>query len=94
MPTYSYVCEACGNQFNRFQAMSDEPVKVCPECGEQRVRRRIGAGAGIIFKGSGFYLTDYARKSSHGKPHSDNGQDKTEKTESKTENKSTETNHQ
>jgi len=61
MPTYSYICEACGHEFERFHAMTDEPIKLCPSCGRKRVRRRIGAGAGLIFKGSGFYITDYAR---------------------------------
>ncbi len=61
MPTYSYACNACGHEFERFQAMTDEPVQVCPDCGRKRVRRRIGAGAGLIFKGSGFYQTDYVR---------------------------------
>ncbi|MFB0516026.1 MAG: FmdB family zinc ribbon protein [Candidatus Neomarinimicrobiota bacterium] len=61
MPTYSYVCDACGHQFDRFQAITDEPVRQCPSCGQKRVRRLIGAGIGLIFKGSGFYLTDYAR---------------------------------
>ena len=63
MPTYSYICEACSHEFERFHAMTDEPIQLCPSCGRKRVRRRIGAGAGLIFKGSGFYLTDYARKS-------------------------------
>lgn len=66
MPTYEYVCEKCGYEFEVFQSMKDPPLKVCPKelCklekwGRGRVRRRIGAGAGIIFKGSGFYITDY-----------------------------------
>ena len=58
MPTYEYECEKCGNTFERFQGIKDEPVKDCPKCG-CRVRRLIGAGAGVIFKGSGFYATDY-----------------------------------
>ncbi len=61
MPTYSYVCDACSHEFERFHAVTDEPIQLCPSCGRKRVRRRIGAGAGLIFKGSGFYLTDYAR---------------------------------
>jgi len=62
MPTYEYQCEACGHRFDRFQNMSDSPIKVCPECGGD-VRRLIGTGAGILFKGSGFYATDYGSSS-------------------------------
>jgi putative FmdB family regulatory protein len=58
MPTYEYICDTCGHAFERFQSMSDEPVKKCPECAKN-VRRLIGSGGGIIFKGSGFYHTDY-----------------------------------
>jgi putative FmdB family regulatory protein len=57
MPTYSYECKSCGHNFDVFQSMSDEPVKVCPECGRE-VRRLIKGGTGVIFKGSGFYVTD------------------------------------
>ena len=57
MPTYEYKCSVCGHTFEMFQSMKDEPLKVCPKCcGE--VRRLIGTGAGLIFKGSGFYATD------------------------------------
>ncbi len=62
MPTYSYVCEECGCEFSKFQKMSDEHLKVCPECKKETLKRKIGTGAGIIFKGSGFYCTDYAHK--------------------------------
>ncbi len=62
MPIYEYECESCGYRFEQFQKMSDLPVKVCPECGVP-VRKLIGAGTGIIFKGSGFYATDYGRQS-------------------------------
>jgi putative FmdB family regulatory protein len=61
MPTYDYECKSCGASFEIFQSMSDEPVSVCPDCGGA-VRRLIGGGAGIIFKGSGFYVTDNKRK--------------------------------
>jgi putative FmdB family regulatory protein len=61
MPTYDYKCDQCSHTFELFQAMSDEPVKVCPRCGGS-VRRLVSGGSGIIFKGSGFYITDYARK--------------------------------
>jgi putative FmdB family regulatory protein len=57
MPTYEYECKTCGHTFDVFQNMSDEPVKVCPQCGKE-VRRLINGGTGIIFKGSGFYVTD------------------------------------
>ena len=60
MPTYEYVCEECGYRFERFQSMTEEPVKTCPKCGG-KVRRLISTGAGIIFKGPGFYATDYGR---------------------------------
>ena len=59
MPTYEYKCSACGHAFERFQSMSAEPIKRCPECGKAKVKRLIGTGAGLIFKGSGFYITDY-----------------------------------
>jgi len=62
MPTYEYECTKCGYEFERFQNMSDEPLKRCPKC-RCKVRRLIGSGAGIIFKGSGFYETDYRSKS-------------------------------
>ena len=60
MPTYEYQCEQCGARFELFQNMNDDPVEKCPECGG-KVQRLIGAGAGIIFKGSGFYATDYRK---------------------------------
>ena len=63
MPTYDYICSDCDYKFEHFQSMSDEPIRVCPSCGG-RVRRLIGSGTGLIFKGSGYYLTDYKNKSS------------------------------
>jgi putative FmdB family regulatory protein len=66
MPTYEYECKTCSHRFEIFQNMSDAPVKVCPECGKA-VRRLIGGGAGIIFKGSGFYVTDNKAGSAGGK---------------------------
>lgn len=58
MPTYDYVCTRCGHEYELFQKMSDEPQKRCPKC-RSKVERKIGSGAGLIFKGSGFYITDY-----------------------------------
>lgn len=58
MPTYTYHCPECGHEFDLFHSMSDESVKHCPECGAE-AQRKIGAGMGLIFKGSGFYITDY-----------------------------------
>ena len=57
MPTYEYECKSCGHAFEAFQSMSDDPLKTCPECGKD-IRRRINGGSGVIFKGSGFYVTD------------------------------------
>jgi len=59
MPTYEYECRACQHQFEQFQSITAKPVTRCPACGKNRVRRLIGKGAGIIFKGTGFYQTDY-----------------------------------
>jgi putative FmdB family regulatory protein len=59
MPTYEYRCEACGHTFEQFQSITAEPIKVCPECSKAKVRRLIGTGAALLFKGNGFYKTDY-----------------------------------
>jgi putative FmdB family regulatory protein len=59
MPTYEYRCEKCGHEFEEFQSISAKPIKKCPKCGKLAVKRLISAGAGIIFRGSGFYETDY-----------------------------------
>ena len=63
MPTYEYQCDACGRKFELFQSMTAAPVKKCALCGKRKVHRLIGTGAGIIFKGSGFYATDYRSES-------------------------------
>ncbi len=60
MPTYEYICESCGHAFEAFQSISAEPIRSCPECGKT-VRRKIGAGVGLLFRGSGFYITDYKK---------------------------------
>ena len=59
MPTYEYECGACGHRFEKFQPITADPVRTCPECHKRRVRRLLGAGGALIFKGSGFYATDY-----------------------------------
>jgi putative FmdB family regulatory protein len=59
MPTYDYECEACDHVWEEFQSITAKPTKKCPECGKPKAKRKIGPGAGIIFKGSGFYQTDY-----------------------------------
>ena len=66
MPTYDYVCGSCGHELELFQSMSEAPKRKCPECGTMKLQRQIGMGAGILFKGSGFYETDY-RSSSYEK---------------------------
>ncbi|MBR4675028.1 MAG: FmdB family transcriptional regulator [Victivallales bacterium] len=80
MPTYDYICEKCGDRFEHFQKMSSEPLTVCSKCGGH-LKRLIGSGVGIIFKGSGFYCTDYRKggSSSSSEPKSET------KTETKAE---------
>ena len=63
MPTYDYECEACNHRFEKFQPITSSPIRKCPKCGKRKVKRLIGTGAGIIFKGSGFYQTDYRSES-------------------------------
>ena len=63
MPTYDYVCAACGAAVEIFQSMSEAPKKKCPRCGKPKLERRIGAGAGFLFKGGGFHRTDYRSSS-------------------------------
>jgi putative FmdB family regulatory protein len=63
MPTYDYVCDGCGHAFELFQSMTDEVKKSCPKCKKKKLRRLIGTGGAIVFKGSGFYKTDYRSES-------------------------------
>jgi len=72
MPTYDYECQSCGHVFEYFQSMSDDPLKECPKCGKE-VKRLIGGGMGIIFKGSGFYVTDNRSGSTGGAKKSSSG---------------------
>jgi len=61
MPTYDYACQDCGHEFETFQSMKDDPLTECPSC-HGKVKRQFGGGAGIIFKGSGFYINDSKKK--------------------------------
>ncbi len=63
MPTYDYQCGACSHEWELFQSMNDSPVKSCPKCKKRKAKRLLGLGAGLIFKGTGFYETDYKKKS-------------------------------
>jgi putative FmdB family regulatory protein len=72
MPTYDYKCEKCGHAMEAFQSIMDNPLKKCPKCGKNGLKRQMGSGGALIFKGSGFYCTDY-RKSGSGGGTSSNG---------------------
>jgi putative FmdB family regulatory protein len=65
MPTYDYYCTECGFEFEEFQSIASDPIEECPKCGKL-VKRKITGGSGLIFKGSGFYITDYKNKNSGG----------------------------
>jgi putative FmdB family regulatory protein len=64
MPTYEYRCKSCGYEFEEFQSMSSDPLTMCPKCAKSSLKRLISSGAGLVFKGSGFYLTDYKKSNS------------------------------
>ena len=83
MPTYEYACPKCGHHFEQYQTMSAAPLRKCPKCGKSGVKRLIGAGAGLIFKGSGFYSTDYRK----GAPPKEGGEAKSGAAEGKPEGK-------
>src|SRR5438046_6791434 len=74
MPTYEYQCDACGKKFEKFQSIKSGPIRKCPFCGKSKVRRLISTGAGLIFKGSGFYITDYRSESYKEKAKSESGE--------------------
>ena len=93
MPTYDYLCQNCDHTFEKFQSITAKPLKKCPDCKKPKLNRLIGTGAGIIFKGSGFYETDYRsdgykKDQKADKPKSEA---KAEKTSDKTETKSADT---
>lgn len=101
MPTYEYECDACGHEFELFQSITDSVKRKCPECGKLKLRRLFGTGGAIVFKGSGFYQTDYRsesykkqakedRKSSESSSDSKSGKsEKTDKTKNNSQNKKT-----
>lgn len=62
MPTYEYICKECGYDFEQFQVITDAPLKTCPKCKKDALKKKINAGSGVIFKGTGFYCTDYKGK--------------------------------
>lgn len=76
MPTYDYVCDACNHRFEEIQSFSAEPLKICPSCGSDKLRRLFGTGAAILFKGAGFYETDYRSDSYKSAAKSDQGDSK------------------
>jgi putative FmdB family regulatory protein len=85
MPTYDYTCAACGHRFERFESINDGGLKPCPKCNKKKAKRMLGTGAGLIFKGAGFYTTDSKAKSgsasgdSEKKPESKDAKKKEEK---------------
>lgn len=90
MPTYEYRCDNCGHEFEHFQSITARPLRKCPECGRNSLNRLIGTGAGVIFKGSGFYETDYRsegykqaqkKEADRGKEKKDDKKDKAAKAE-------------
>lgn len=91
MPTYDYLCENCRHEFERFQSITANPIRKCPKCNKNGVKRLLGSGSGIIFKGSGFYQTDYRSESykKGAKSEKDAADTTVAKKETKTESKDT-----
>ena len=87
MPTYDYECDSCGHQWELFQSITARPKKKCPSCGQRKARRLIGTGGGIIFKGSGFYETDYRSESYKKAAKADSESGSGDKDKGKTESK-------
>ena len=88
MPTYDYKCEHCNNTFEFFQSMKDDPMTLCPECGHNALKKLVSMPAGLIFKGTGFYLTDYAKKKTA--PTTSSGSTSTDSTSTVSDSKATE----
>src|SRR5438477_9359377 len=94
MPTYDYSCDACKHEFEVFEPITAQPQKKCPKCKKNKLRRHFGAGGGLIFKGSGFYSTDYRSDSykkaaESEKPKTDESSKSSDKSSSKPETKTT-----
>lgn len=87
MPTYDYKCKECSHEFEAFQSMSADVLTECPECKEESLQRLIGTGAGLVFKGSGFYETDYKKAPSDSSSKDSGESTKAEKTTSKSDSK-------
>jgi len=85
MPTYDYRCQACGHTFDELQSFSEPPLTKCPACKKNKLERLFGGGGAIIFKGSGFYETDYRRAGTNGNGKAKSDGDGTASTEAKTE---------
>lgn len=85
MPTYEYMCKACGYKFEKFQSIREEPLKECPKCHANDVTRLLNGGSGLIFKGSGFYITDY-KKNSNTESNKNKPQEKKQKKATSTKN--------
>ena len=90
MPTYDYLCKNCGHKFENFQPITARPLRKCPACSKMQLQRLIGSGAGIIFKGNGFYQTDY-RSESYKQGQQAEKPKTSEKKDEKTETKTTKT---
>jgi putative FmdB family regulatory protein len=91
MPTYDYECDACGHEFELFQSITEAVKRKCPECGKPKLRRLFGTGAAVVFKGSGFYQTDYRsdsyKKAAEKETKSDGGDKSSSDSSAKTEKK-------
>lgn len=85
MPTYDYKCDHCGHEMEVFQSITAKPLKKCPACGKLKLKRLLGIGAGLIFKGSGFYETDYRSESYKKAKESDTPKSETSKTDTQKE---------
>ncbi len=90
MPTYEYACAACGHKFERFESITAKPNKTCVKCSKKKAERQISGGGGLLFKGSGFYITDYKKTGAGAAPASESKSDSgsSTKTETKSDSKS------